>query len=162
MIDLRNHLLLLTAASCFAAGPALAQTDAELEPATPDAAAASEAADPSDSQSEPDADAAQRDPFGTTGPMQDAARRMGSVAGSASGTLTLPTVVMRGYVEPADPDQPAIALLDIDGTGTTIVRAGDEITLRREQTTLTLRVSKVANGATHIDIQPLKESMIIR
>mgnify|MGYP006284859105 CR=1 FL=1 len=156
MIRFPKSLLLLTASSCFLAAPALAQSDARQEPAAPDTAAEPQAT------AERDPDAAERDPFGTTGPMQDAARRMGSVTGAASATLTLPTIVMRGYVEPADPDKTALALLDIDGVGTTIVRPGDEITLRREQTTLTLRVIEVANGATHIDIQPLKESMIIR
>jgi len=135
-------------------GPLAAQS----EPA-PEAAPTETPAAESATAAEPSAD--RRDPFGTTDPMEDAARRQQAMTGAAS-RAGLPEMMLRGYVRAADDAKPALALLDIEGTGVVLIRAGDELTVRRDNGTLTLKIIEIGRMAARIEIEPLKEKVIVR
>jgi hypothetical protein len=159
MIVLRNSLMIAMLLGGVAIAPLLAQNESTpAGAAVPPVAAEVDQDEPS----EEEAATPPRDPFGTTAPMQDAARQQrGNTIANIDGTA-LPEMTLRGYIEAADAEKPAIALVEIEDTGVVLVRAGDELSVRRGGTTLRLRVTAVAQMAAHIAIEPLDEKVIVR
>lgn len=105
---------------------------------------------------------APRDPFATTRSMQDEARR--GVGGArfepTAGAGPLPVMRLRGWIE--DASGQALALVDIEGYGTTIVRKDDTIGLPWLQADAVLRIRSVSNGSVAVEIGSLGHVIVVR
>ena len=105
--------------------------------------------------------APERDPFSPSGRVRDASqtppppRFVPQEAPDA-----LPQLALRGYVE--DADGKTVALLEVNGAHTYLVREGDTVSLPVRGRNAVIRVSKVSNLALHVEVGELRREVVVR
>jgi len=72
----------------------------------------------------------------------------------------LPRLEMRGYVE--DADGKCVAILEVDGRTSYVVRKGDTINLPLANRSLALRVVEIKNLEVRIEIGELRRVLVVR
>lgn len=98
-----------------------------------------------------------RDPFTPSLQLEKAAAR--TIGGERPGRQALPAIRLRGY---AEADAEAIALIEIEGHGSIIVREGEQISLSMRQGTASLRVAEITQHAVHLEVEPHGDVLNIR
>jgi hypothetical protein len=104
-------------------------------------------------------DETERDPFAASDRMRggegDRSRFVPADAPPA-----LPGLALRGYVE--DEEGKSVALLEVDGATTYLVRKDDTVSLPRAGANLVMRVVQVTNLELHVEIGELKRVVVVR
>ena len=119
------------------------------------------AAHADDEEPTPKPPAAERDPFSPSGRVREGSEtpaRPRFVPQDAPDAL--PQLALRGYVE--DAEGMAVALLEVDGGQTYLVRAGDTVSLPMRGRNAVIRVSKVSNLALHVEVGELRREVVVR
>ncbi len=104
-----------------------------------------------------------RDPFATTEKMRARAERRdepGPAFVPTAAQAPVPHLVLRGYVEPRG--RPAAALLEVDGQGVYVVRAGDTIGITLSGRNTVLRVVAVEAQGARIEAGSYGQVIVIR
>lgn len=107
-----------------------------------------------------ESDASQRDPFETTRRMREAAQVQQPQASRPRGVPTLPELTLRGTAQGSD--RPAVAILEVDGGETVVVREGETIGLAGGGPGAEMRVTKITQGAVHLQIEELGQTIVVR
>lgn len=139
-----------------------AQAEAQTQPQTQPQAQQPQAEPPRTDREADGAGQQARDPFGTTPAMQEQARQQRPPGTDGRGLIQAPQVTLRGYIRAADKDKQPLALLEVQGAGVTLVRAGDTLSVRHKGVAMTLKVTAVLDMAAQIEIEPLNERLIVR
>lgn len=130
---------------------AVAQEDRPAEPRRP-AAQDPEAAPAPEGEPE-------RDPFAPSDRMrEDPSNRSRFVPADAPPAL--PGLSLRGYIE--DEEGKAVALLEVDGALTYLVRKDDTVSLPRAGQNLVMRVIALTNLELHVEIGELRRVVVVR
>lgn len=102
---------------------------------------------------------AERDPFAASDRMRGGAGDRSRFV-PADAPPALPGLSLRGYVE--DEEGKSVALLEVDGTTTYLVRKDDTVSLPRAGSNLVMRVVQVTNLELHVEIGELKRVVVVR
>ncbi|MHC4933128.1 MAG: hypothetical protein ACYTGV_13160 [Planctomycetota bacterium] len=102
----------------------------------------------------------ERDPFAPSGKIQNAkgADRSGFVRTDPDAQL--PPLGLRGYVE--DDTGNAVALLEIGGKTTYLVRKDDTVSLPQRGGNLVLRIKEVSNLALTVEVGEMRQVVVVR
>lgn len=107
-----------------------------------------------------------RDPFTTSGAMYQEMGRQ-SVSGIGRGFIpslgmdNVPKMKLRGYIKD-NPKRGATALLEVEGAGIFLVKAGDEIGLQAIGRNQVLRVIKVEAQRVEVQAGQINQVIIVR
>jgi hypothetical protein len=101
----------------------------------------------------------ERDPFAATQEMQRRAPRGTEFVPHDRPDL-LPELALRGYAE--DDSGKAVALLEVDGKNTYLVRKGDTISLPRGGPNQVLKIVEISNLELRIEVGELRRVVIVR
>lgn len=123
---------------------ALAQEDRPVEPREPVAPADEEPG---------------RDPFAASEKMREGVGERSRFVPSET-PPALPGLALRGYVE--DENGNAVALLEVDGKNTYLVRKDDTVSLPRAGQNFVMRVIQVTNLELHIEMGELRRVVVVR
>ncbi len=135
-----THRIALLAILAAGLSGALAQEEKPAEPA-------------------PEGTGEERDPFAATERMRGGAGDRSRFV-PADAPPALPGLALRGYVE--DEEGRSVALLEVDGTSTYLVRKDDTVSLPRAGQNLVMRVVEVTNLELHVEIGELKRVVVVR
>ncbi|MHC4222562.1 MAG: hypothetical protein ACYSX0_11515 [Planctomycetota bacterium] len=102
----------------------------------------------------------ERDPFAPSGKIQNAkgVDRSGFVRADPNGVL--PPLGLRGYIE--DDEGNAVALLEIGGKTTYLVRKDDTVSLPQRGGNLVLRIKEVSNLALTVEVGEMRQVVVVR
>lgn len=142
-------LLLLTAAL----SGALAQEGKPAEPPP-----VSPAKEPAEAPAGPDEEPG-RDPFAASDRMQQGGGDRSRFV-PAEAPPSLPGLALKGYVE--DEGGNAVALLEVDGKSTYLVRKDDTVSLPRAGQNLVMRVVQLTNLELHVEVGELRRVVVVR
>jgi hypothetical protein len=107
-----------------------------------------------------------RDPFTTSGPMYQEMGRQ-SLSGPGRGFIpslgmdNVPKMKLRGYIND-NPKRGATALLEVEGAGIFLVKAGDEIGLQAIGRNQVLKVVKVDAQRVEVQAGQINQVIIVR
>jgi hypothetical protein len=102
-----------------------------------------------------------RDPFGTTERMRDrAADLAGAPRFVPNGSSAIPKLSLRGYVEPKG--KPPAALIEIEGQGVYVVRAGDTIGIAILGKSSVLKVQAIEASSARVEAGSLGQVIVVR
>jgi hypothetical protein len=100
-----------------------------------------------------------RDPFSASDRMREGAGDRSRFVPSEV-PPALPGLSLRGYVE--DEERKTVALLEVDGKDTYLVRKGDTVSLPRGGQNLVIRIAEVTNLELHVEIGELRRVVVVR
>jgi len=100
-----------------------------------------------------------RDPFAATEKMREGSGERSRFVPTDT-PPAVPGLALKGYVE--DEGGQAVALLEVDGKNTYLVRRDDTISLPRAGQNFVMRVVQVTNLELHIEIGELKRVVVVR
>lgn len=102
--------------------------------------------------------APERDPFSETAETRRRARGTEFVAQDRPDLL--PALALKGYAE--DKDGQAVALLEVGGKTTYLVRKGDTVSLPEKGTSQVLKVVEISNLELRVEVGELRRVVIVR
>ncbi|MBV1883673.1 MAG: hypothetical protein KUG82_18685 [Pseudomonadales bacterium] len=107
----------------------------------------------------------QRDPFSVTPKISEYAT-VGSRASArftplGEGGFTTPTLILRGIINRPGEDEP-LALLDVQGSGVFMVRAGDTISLHNSGASTVLKINEIGRLSLMVEVGTLGETIVVR
>ena len=138
-------LAISVAAVVLATGPARADGEDVPEPPPADAP----------EPEPPPPDEPERDPFSPSEKMRNQTEEgAGARFVPREGAGPLPKLALRGYIEDAGGN--TVALLEVEGSATYLVRAGDTVTLPSRRGNEVIRVMEVGNLSLRVQIGELK------
>ena len=98
-----------------------------------------------------------RDPFALTTLMLQGG---GGYPGSEGASGRLPVLRLRGLARHSGKD--GIALIEVEGSGIYILRVGEIVMLRGDQTPLTLRLKRIHAASIEVEADPGRQVVVVR
>jgi hypothetical protein len=153
---MRIALLALLAAGLSGA---LAQEERPPEPPPVENPEATAPEDAPAAPAEEPGDEPERDPFAASDRMREGAGDRSRFVPTEA-PPALPGLALRGYVE--DEEGITVALLEVEGKNTYLVRKDDTVSLPRAGQNLVMRVIEVTNLELHVEIGELRRVVVVR